>query len=394
MKKVLLVIPEKSYKSNDFVLAAKRLKIPFSIITDSQQVSESLTDNIIISNFEKEISLEVLEKLKDITHVLPVDHSSLEFASKLKDLLSATGNTYNSVMNAMDKYKSRIIFNEVTEVKINNSYVNDTEDLLTFMSKFNTGVLKPTKGTASNKVIKVTHQNMDQPLMKNIIKDCNKDELIIEEFVEGDEYAFEGMLIDSKLSKFVVFEKPLVFVEPYFEESIYITPSNLSNVIVEEAQSKIEKACQKLGLTNGPIHAEFKIANDEVFLIEINPRMIGGLCSRCLSFGLFKQSLEELILLSFSTGNFKQIELLSNYVGVLMLPVPKSGKFRSINHEEIINIENVSSVDITVSKNSSINMPPNGERYLGFVFSQGENKLVVMQALKKALQIAEPIIDS
>ena len=394
MKKVLLVIPEKSYKSNDFVLAAKRLKIPFSIITDSQQVSESLTDNIIISNFEKKISLEVLEKLKDITHVLPVDHSSLEFASKLKDLLSATGNTYNSVMNAMDKYKSRIIFNEVTEVKINNSYVNDTEDLLTFMSKFNTGVLKPTKGTASNKVIKVTHQNMDQPLMKNIIKDCNKDELIIEEFVEGDEYAFEGMLIDSKLSKFVVFEKPLVFVEPYFEESIYITPSNLSNVIVEEAQSKIEKACQKLGLTNGPIHAEFKIANDEVFLIEINPRMIGGLCSRCLSFGLFKQSLEELILLSFSTGNFKQIELLSNYVGVLMLPVPKSGKFRSINHEEIINIENVSSVDITVSKNSSINMPPNGERYLGFVFSQGENKLVVMQALKKALKIAEPIIDS
>ena len=394
MKKVLLVIPEKSYKSNDFVLAAKRLKIPFSIITDSQQVSESLTDNIIISNFEKEISLEVLEKLKDITHVLPVDHSSLEFASKLKDLLSATGNTYNSVMNAMDKYKSRIIFNEVTEVKINNSYVNDTEDLLTFMSKFNTGVLKPTKGTASNKVIKVTHQNMDQPLMKNIIKDCNKDELTIEEFVEGDEYAFEGMLIDSKLSKFVVFEKPLVFVEPYFEESIYITPSNLSNVIVEEAQSKIEKACQKLGLTNGPIHAEFKIANDEVFLIEINPRMIGGLCSRCLSFGLFKQSLEELILLSFSTGNFKQIELLSNYVGVLMLPVPKSGKFRSINHEEIINIENVSSVDITVSKNSSINMPPNGERYLGFVFSQGENKLVVMQALKKALKIAEPIIDS
>jgi|TARA_B100001093_G_scaffold142029_2_gene134538 predicted ATP-grasp superfamily ATP-dependent carboligase len=394
MKKVLLVIPEKSYKSNDFVLAAKRLKIPFSIITDSQQVSESLTDNIIISNFEKEISLEVLEKLKDITHVLPVDHSSLEFAAKLKDLLSATGNTYNSVMNAMDKYKSRIIFNEVTEVKINNSYVNDTEDLLTFMSKFNTGVLKPTKGTASNKVIKVTHQNMDQPLMKNIIKDCNKDELIIEEFVEGDEYAFEGMLIDSKLSKFVVFEKPLVFVEPYFEESIYITPSNLSNVIVEETQSKIEKACQKLGLTNGPIHAEFKIANDEVFLIEINPRMIGGLCSRCLSFGLFKQSLEELILLSFNTGNFKQIELLSNYVGVLMLPVPKSGKFRSINHDEIINIENVSSVDITVSKNSSINMPPNGERYLGFVFSQGENKLVVMQALKKALKIAEPIIDS
>ena len=394
MKKVLLVIPEKSYKSNDFVLAAKKLKIPFLIITDSQQVSERLSDNIIVYNFQEDISLEVLEKLKDITHVLPVDHSSLEFAAKLRDLLSATGNSYASVMNAMDKYKSRIIFNEATEVKIKNAYVNNPKDLITFMSKFNIGVLKPTRGTASNKVIKVTQQNMDQLLIQNIIKDCNENELIIEEFIEGDEYAFEGMLIDSKLSKFVVFEKPLAFVEPYFEESIYITPSNLSNEIIESVQKRLEKACQKLGLTNGPIHAEFKISNNEVFLIEINPRMIGGLCSRCLSFGLFKQSLEELILLSFSAGKFKQVELLSNYVGVLMLPVPKNGKFISINHNEIMEIENVSSVDITVSKNTLLQMPPNGERYLGFVFSQGENKSVVMRALKGAFKIAVPVIDS
>jgi len=394
MKKVLLVIPEKSYKSNDFVLAAKKLKIPFSIITDSQQVSGRLSDNIIVYNFQEDISLEVLEKLKDITHVLPVDHSSLEFAAKLRDLLSATGNSYASVMNAMDKYKSRIIFNEVTEVKIKNAYINNPKDLITFMSKFNIGVLKPTRGTASNKVIKVTQQNMDQLLIQNIIKDCNENELIIEEFIEGDEYAFEGMLIDSKLSKFVVFEKPLAFVEPYFEESIYITPSNLSNEIIESVQKRLEKACQKLGLTNGPIHAEFKISNNEVFLIEINPRMIGGLCSRCLSFGLFKQSLEELILLSFSAGKFKQVELLSNYVGVLMLPVPKNGKFISINHNEIMEIENVSSVDITVSKNTLLQMPPNGERYLGFVFSQGENKSVVMRALKGAFKIAVPVIDS
>ena len=171
MKKVLLVIPEKSYKSNDFVLAAKKLKIPFSIITDSQQVSERLSDNIIVYNFQKDISLEILEKLKNITHILPVDHSSLEFAAKLRDLLSATGNSYVSVMNAMDKYKSRTIFNDVTEVKIKNAYINDPKDLITFMSKINIGVLKPTRGTASNKVIKVTQQNMDQLLIQNIIKD-------------------------------------------------------------------------------------------------------------------------------------------------------------------------------------------------------------------------------
>ena len=77
MKKVLLVIPELSYKSNDFVKAAKKLNIPFSIVTDSQQISEKLTDNIFISDFSLEVPQKLLEKLHDITHVLPVDHSSL-----------------------------------------------------------------------------------------------------------------------------------------------------------------------------------------------------------------------------------------------------------------------------------------------------------------------------
>ena len=392
MIKVLLVIPEKSYKSNDFVIAAKKLKIPFSIITNSEQVSEQFSNNIINTNFTEDISNEVLGKLNEITHVLPVDHSSVEYAAKLRDLLNATGNSYSSVNIAMDKYKSRMIFNDVTDVKINNDYVNDISDLNTFMSRTKTGILKPTKGTASNKVIKITDENMNQPSIHNIIEDCNEGELIIEEFVHGDEYAYEGMLIDSELSNFAVFEKPLVYEEPYFEESIYLTPSILSNEVIKKVQIKLQEACIKIGLTNGPIHAEFKITNDQVFIIEINPRMIGGLCSRCLSFGLFKQSLEELILASFSTGNFKQIELLSKYVGVLMLPVPKSGKFISINEDEIIEIENITSVDITVSKNTVLKMPPNGDKYLGFVFSQGEQKSSVINALKKSLEISRPLI--
>ena len=68
--------------------------------------------------------------------------------------------------------------------------------------------------------------------------------------------------------------------------------------------------------------------------------MIGGLCSRCLNFGLFKQSQEELILSSFISSKFKNIELLNKYVGVLMLPVPKTGLFKSINLGEIEAVDN------------------------------------------------------
>lgn len=394
MKKVLLVIPEQSYKSNDFITAAKKMNVPFSIITDSEQVSEKLSNNVIVSNFSEKITTSILDKLKDITHVLPVDHSSLEYASKLTDLLGATGNSYSAVNIAMDKYESRAIFNEVSLVKVQNKYVNSMDDINHFLAKNTIGVLKPTKGTASNKVIKISDGNKNSTLIKNIINDCDKDELVIEEFVDGYEYAYEGILNNSELSNFVVFEKPLVFTEPYFEETIYLTPSNLEDKTIEEVTNKLQEACRRIGLTNGPIHAEFKIIDNEVFIIEINPRMIGGLCSRCLSFGLFKQSLEDLILFAFTTGEFKHVELLSKYVGVLMLPVPKSGKFVSLNIEEIYDIDNISSVDITVSKNTQLQMPPNGEKYLGFVFSQGETKSVVIDALKASLEIAEPVIQS
>ena len=91
-----------------------------------------------------------------------------------------------------------------------------------------------------------------------------------------------------------------------------------------------------------------------------------------LSFGLFKTSLEEIALHAFLNNELKSIELLSNFVGVLMIPTPISGKFISINKNELENINNVSGVEITVSENSNLLEPPFGDKYLGFVFSQGE----------------------
>ena len=224
------------------------------------------------------------------------------------------------------------------------------------------------------------------------MQDCSDQDLIIEEFVDGNEYALEGNLINSELNKIIIFDKPINYKEPYFEESIYIAPTEIPDETQKEIVNLIGKACKKLGLENGPVHVEFKIHNKEIFIIEINPRMIGGLCSRCLSFGLFKTSLEEIALYAFLNNELKSIELLSNFVGVLMIPTPVSGKFISINKSELENINNVSEVEITVSENSDLLEPPFGDKYLGFVFSQGDSKEKVMESLTLALDLANPII--
>ena len=392
MKKLLLVIPENSYKSNDFVTSAEKLDLDFLVITDSQQVSGQFSDTVIIHSFDEELENDVKEKLQDVTHILPVDHSALKFSAYLVDLLKAKGNNTKSINTAMNKFESRNIFNSISEIKIQNAIVNKIEDIEIFINKNGTSVLKPTYGTASKSVIKVESFQENKAEVEKLMQDCSDQDLIIEEFVDGSEYALEGNLINSELNKIVIFDKPINYKEPYFEESIYIAPTEIPDKTQKEIVNLIGKACKKLGLENGPVHVEFKIHNKEIFIIEINPRMIGGLCSRCLSFGLFKTSLEEIALHAFLNNELKSIDLLSNFVGVLMIPTPISGKFISINKNELESIPNVSGVEITVSENSNLLEPPFGDKYLGFVFSQGDSKEKVMESLTLALDLANPII--
>ena len=392
MKKLLLVIPENSYKSNDFVTSAEKLDLDFLVITDSQQVSGQFSDTVIIHSFDEELENDVKEKLQDVTHILPVDHSALKFSAYLVDLLKAKGNNTKSINTAMNKFESRKIFNSISEIKIQNAIVEKIDDIELFINENGTSVLKPIYGTASKSVIKIDSFNENKAAVEKLMQDCSDQDLIIEEFVDGSEYALEGNLINSELNKIVIFDKPINYKEPYFEESIYIAPTEIPDKTQKEIVNLIGKACKKLGLENGPVHVEFKIHNKEIFIIEINPRMIGGLCSRCLSFGLFKTSLEEIALHAFLNNELKSIDLLSNFVGVLMIPTPISGKFISINKNELESIPNVSGVEITVSENSNLLEPPFGDKYLGFIFSQGDSKEKVMESLTLALDLANPII--
>ena len=393
MKKLLLVIPENSYKSNDFVVAAEKLGIDFLIITDSEQVSSKFSDTVIINKFDAELNKNNLKKLKDVTHVLPVDHSALKFSGYLVDLLEVKGNKLESINLSMNKYESRKIFNSLLDIKANNEIIKNIDDINIFINKNGTSVLKPIYGTASKSVLKINNVEKNKEQIEKLMQDCFDQDLVIEEYIDGKEYALEGTIINSELKKIVIFDKPVEYKHPYFEESIYITPSELSSEAEKRVVSIVDKACKKIGLEDGPVHVEFKINENQIFIIEVNPRMIGGLCSRCLSFGLFKVSLEEIILHAFMNNELKNIELLNNYVGVLMIPTPKSGKFISINKEELENIPNISNVEITVPEGSDLLEPPYGDKYLGFAFSQGIDKKTVNESLLTAMNLANPIIE-
>ncbi len=396
MKKVLFVIPDKSYKSQDFVNSANKLGIDMVIITDSEQAAQQLGAKNIFSMEFDTLSKEKLNDLpQDIKLALPVDHSSVLFASKIVDELGIEGNSIESVENCLYKERTRLKLTNINQLQPRFIKAKSLNEINKFREKINSKIIiKPNDGVASIGVMSVDEKENRDTEIHNIINSCTNKEVVVEEFFEGQEYAYEGYLKEGKLNKIVIFEKPGDYSGPYFEEKIFIAPSDLDNATVNQIQKVCQSACTELGITVGPVHIEFKIINDKIFIIEVNPRTIGGLCSRSLNFNLFRNSLETVILSDLVNDKQVSLNLASNSTGVLMLSIPEEGIFKGIkNIEKAKKLKEIVNIEISLPIDTHINKPPFSERYLGFVFANGESNAETKNALLECEDLLEPIIE-
>jgi hypothetical protein len=225
-------------------------------------------------------------------------------------------------------------------------------------------------------------------------REANLDQMIVEGYIPGREVAVEGLLADGVLRVLAIFDKPDPLEGPYFEETIYVTPSRLA----ESAQRQIEQcardSARALGLTTGPIHAEFRINEDGVWPIEVAVRPIGGLCARALRFSSNDSAdpfgLEELLLrnaLKLPGWDAPRESLAS---GVIMIPVPRSGILEEVSGEEAArSIPGVTDLLITARLHDYIAAWPEGSSYLGFLFARRETAAEVEQAIRDAYQKLE-----
>ena len=104
-------------------------------------------------------------------------------------------------------------------------------------------------------------------------------------------------------SCFAIFDKPDPLDGPFFEETIYLTPSRQPAAVQEAIVDAVSRAAVALGLHHGPIHAECRVNPAGVYVLEVAARPIGGLCSKALRFERASVpagavSLEEVLLAS------------------------------------------------------------------------------------------------
>jgi hypothetical protein len=220
-------------------------------------------------------------------------------------------------------------------------------------------------------------------------------QLIVESFVPGDEVALEGLLDRGTLRVLALFDKPDPLDGPFFEETIYVTPSRHDDATQRAIIDTVERASAAFGLRHGPIHAELRLGPDGPVVLEVAARSIGGLCGQALRFGA-DMSLEELILRHAAALDIPTYEREQQASGAMMLPIPRGGVLRQvIGREAALAVPLVESLEITIPLGQTIVPLPEGDRYLGFLFARGGTPADVEAALREAhsrlmFQIVQP----
>jgi biotin carboxylase len=209
-------------------------------------------------------------------------------------------------------------------------------------------------------------------------------DILVEDFIPGVEVALEGLLTSGELHTLAIFDKPDPLDGPYFEETIYVTPSRLSPEQQAAVSACAAQAAASIGLRDGPVHAELRVNERGPWMVEIAGRSIGGLCSTVLEFGSGMR-LEELLLRNALGLGAPSFDRSGQAAGVMMIPIPKRGILRKVEGvEEACATPHVTGVEMTVRLHTPIIPLPEGASYLGFIFARADDPATAEAAIREA----------
>jgi len=405
-KRLLLFTAKLGYQTRSFEQAARKLGVQLVYVTDRcHQLEDPWGDQAIAVHFEspEKAAYLVMEALRgqDVGGILALgDRPAAAAAYAARGL----GIRYNHPA-AVEACRSKLRLKEVfRDAGLNVPWFRKLpiepipEPVLLGISY--PCVLKPISLSASQGVVRANNREEFLGATARIgrllkspeilaTREPNLDQMLIEGYIPGGEVAIEGLLTEGALTILAIFDKPDPLEGPYFEETIYVTPSRLPESVQQAIEKCAKDAVRALGLSRGPIHAEFRINEDGVWPLEVAPRPIGGLCARSLRFSVDAVDqaigLEELLVrhaLEIPGWNAPREPSAS---GVMMIPVPKSGVFEAVSGEEAArSVPGITDLAITARLHDGIAAWPDGSSYLGFLFAKGNTPERVEQALREA----------
>ncbi len=402
MKRVLLLLPTSSYRNDDFLAAARKLGVAIVAAADyCHQLAPSWgLPPIMALHFDRpeQAADTVLREIDGRADaVLAVDDSGVELAALLTERLGLPGNAVHAVRQVRDKLAFRQLLRKHDLPCPGFRHLPTGADPRTPLDGLQFPVVvKARRLSASRGVIRaddsdalVRAVNWVRAIQSRADRDARELGLVIEEFVPGREYALEGTLERGRLNVLALFDKPDPLDGPYFEETIYVTPSRLPHESQHRIHREVARACGAAGLVTGSIHAEMRINDRGIWMLEVAPRSIGGLCGRMLTHTL-GMTLEELILRQ-AIGEARPVQGAdgaNDATGVMMIPVPRRGIYLGIEGLTAAqSVPGVTGVTIAAHVGQIVAPPPDGASYLGFIFARANRPEDAESALRTAQRL-------
>jgi len=373
-KRVLLFASTTGYQVRSFSDAAGKLGIELVLATDRCHViDDPWGDQAIAVGFEDP------ESRGPFDGVLAVGDGPALLAAQAAERLKLRFSSARAVAHAHNKFLAREKFKDAGLLV--------PEFHLNAPPKRFPCVLKPLGLSGSRGVIRA--DNLDQfneafARIQRLVEHEDNPSIQVEDFIPGREFAVEGVVRGGHLQTFAIFDKPDPLDGPFFEETIYVTPSRETEGIQQAIQDTTQRAIDALGLTDGPIHAEMRVNERGVWMLEVAARPIGGLCSRVLQFegGI---TLEEILLRHAIGDDVSGGRLARGAHGVMMIPIPRAGVYRGVDGmDEAKVVEGIEDVVITAKLGQKMLPLPEGASYLGFMFARVETAAAAEQALRIA----------
>lgn len=401
MPRVLLLIPSATYRAPDFMEAAERLAIEVVVGSDQRQAWAELLPGrslqVDLENPEHGANqIAAFARQHPLDTIVSVDDGGTSVAARASERLGLPHNPFAAVLATRNKHQLR---QTLAAAGIPSPFYRllrvDADAAAVAGELPYPVVVKPLSLSASRGVIRangpgefvVAFERL-RALLANpaVLGECagTAHEILVEGYIAGVEVSLEGLLRDGRLQVLALFDKPDPLEGPYFEETIYVTPSRLPPQLQAQIASTAEQSALSLGLRDGPLHAEMRINDQGVWPFDIAARSIGGLCSRTLSFGA-GMSLEEIILRHATRAGIPSLTREQAATGVMMIPIPAAGVLNGVDGvTEAEALPGIISVTISIHHGQLVVPLPEGGEYLGFIFARAETPQLVEQALRAA----------
>ena len=410
MPRVLLLLPTTTYRTKAYVDAA--LKLNVDVVAASEEPSTLASRNpeglLTLDFSEPEQAARQARAFANrfpIDAVIPVDEDTAVVAAAVARGLKLRHNPVDAAFTAKNKHRMRESLRR-SGVQVPRywhfSLDQDPRDVAARVSF--PCVVKPIFLSTSRGVMRADKEEQFAAVVRRLDRIVGDPKLarrggalvreaLVEEFVPGVEVAVEGLVTDGNFRMLAIFDKPDPLDGPFFEETIYVTPSRLSSDVQQQIVETTQAATRAMGLTKGPVHAELRVNENGPWVIEVAARAIGGLCSRALRFDN-DMPLEELIIRHALGEDVMRVEREDLASGVMMIPIPRAGTLRDVlGVEAAKSVDDIEDVMITAHITQEILPPPEGASYLGFIFSRAETPDRVESALREAHDKLEFLIE-